>query len=43
MAKTVQKLLTSDALSPASKKQLKIWMFENTTGDAKLRAGLDPF
>jgi beta-lactamase class A len=43
MAKTPQKLLTSDALSPASKEQLKVWMSVNTKGDAKLRVGFDPF
>lgn len=43
MAATLQKLLVGDHLSPASKEQLKAWMFGNTTGDAKLRAGFDKF
>lgn len=43
MAATLQKLLVGDLLSPASKEQLKAWMIGNTTGDAKLRAGLDKF
>ncbi len=41
MAATLQKLLVGDHLSPASKEQLKLWMFGNTTGDSKLRAGFD--
>lgn len=43
MAETLQKVLISDFLSPASKEQLKAWMFGNTTGDNKLRAGFDKF
>lgn len=43
MAKTLQKILLGDYLSPASKEQLKGWMFGNTTGDSKLRAGFDKF
>jgi beta-lactamase class A len=43
MAATLQKLLVGDHLSPASKEQLKAWMFGNTTGDARLRAGFDKF
>jgi len=43
MAATLQKLLVGEHLSPASKEQLKAWMFGNTTGDAKLRAGFDKF
>ena len=41
MARTLQKLLTGDALSLTSKEQLKAWMFGNTTGDARLKAGFD--
>ncbi|MGB4811992.1 MAG: class A beta-lactamase [Methylophilaceae bacterium] len=41
MATTLQKILIGNALSPASREQLKIWMFGNTTGDSKLRAGFD--
>ena len=41
MAATLQKILIGDALSPASKEQLKIWMFGNTTGDSRIRAGFD--
>jgi len=43
MALTLQKLLIGDTLSPASKEQLKAWMFGNTTGDTRLRAGFDKF
>lgn len=43
MAKTLQKILLGDYLSPASKEQLKAWMFGNTTGNSKLRAGFDKF
>lgn len=43
MTKTLQKVLIGDSLSPASKEQLKLWMFGNTTGDSKLRAGFDKF
>lgn len=42
MAATLREVLFGNTLSPASRKQLKIWMFENTTGDDKSRAGLDP-
>jgi beta-lactamase class A len=41
MARTLQKLLTGDELSLTSKEQLKAWMFGNTTGDARLKAGFD--
>jgi beta-lactamase class A len=43
MAQTLRKLLMSNALGPASREQLKVWMFGNLTGDAKLRAGFDQF
>jgi beta-lactamase class A len=43
MAQTLRKLLMSDVLTPASREQLKVWMFGNLTGDAKLRAGFDQF
>lgn len=43
MADTLRKLLFGDSLSPASKEQLKAWMFGNTTGDTRIRAGLDKF
>lgn len=43
MAETLQKILIGDYLSPASREQLKIWMFGNTTGDSKLRAGFNKF
>jgi beta-lactamase class A len=42
MSETLQKILIRDFLSPASKEQLKVWMFGNTTGNAKLRAGFHP-
>lgn len=41
MASTLQKLLTGNALSMTSKEQLKAWMFGNTTGDTRIKAGLD--
>ncbi|MEO5812597.1 MAG: class A beta-lactamase [Rhodanobacter sp.] len=41
MAETLRKVLTGKYLSPASKEQLQAWMFGNTTGDSKLRAGFD--
>jgi beta-lactamase class A len=43
MADTLRKLLFGDSLSPASKEQLKAWMFGNTTGDTRIRAGFDKF
>lgn len=36
----LEKLVLGDALSPASRDQLIAWMVANTTGDARLRAGL---
>lgn len=41
MATTLRKLLMEDHLSPASKEQLKRWLFSSVTGTTKLRAGLD--
>lgn len=43
MAETLHKVLFGDHLSPASKEQLKAWMFGNTTGASKLKAGFDKF
>lgn len=43
MAATLRKLLVGNHLSSASKQQLNAWMLGNTTGDAKLRAGFNPF
>ena len=43
MAATLKTLLVDEHLSPASREQLKAWMLGNTTGNAKLRAGFDPF
>lgn len=40
MLATMRKLLVGDALAAASKEQLVRWLIGNTTGDAKLRAGL---
>lgn len=40
MARTLQKLIWGDALSPASRQQLNLWLLGNTTGDRKIRAGL---
>ncbi len=43
MAATLRKLLVGNHLSSASKQQLNAWLLGNTTGDAKLRAGFNPF
>jgi beta-lactamase class A len=40
MAADLEKVLTGDALTKASRDQLTAWLVENTTGDARLRAGL---
>lgn len=40
MAYTVQRLLLGNVLSKASEKQLIDWLTSNTTGDARLKAGL---
>jgi beta-lactamase class A len=42
MVATMRKLLSGNALSPTSRKQLVRWLIGNTTGGARLRAGLDP-
>lgn len=42
MIDTMRGLLVGNVLSPASRRRLIDWMVANTTGDAKLRAGLDP-
>lgn len=41
MALTLQKLVQANHLSLTSKDQLKAWMFGNTTGDTRLKAGFD--
>lgn len=41
MLDTMRKLLVGDALSAASREQLIRWLIDNTTGDARLRAGLN--
>lgn len=41
MASSMQKLFYGKTLSLTSKEQLKAWMFGNTTGDARLKAGFD--
>lgn len=41
MVATMQRLLSGDALSAASRKQLARWLIGNTTGGTRLRAGLD--
>tara|TARA_R110002153_G_scaffold104022_4_gene241600 strand:+ start:849 stop:1724 length:876 start_codon:yes stop_codon:yes gene_type:complete len=43
MAETLHKVMFGDYLSPASKEQLKAWMFGNTTGANKLKAGFNKF
>jgi beta-lactamase class A len=40
MVATMERLLVGDVLSAPSRKQLNEWLIDNTTGDAKLRAGL---
>lgn len=40
IAETWKTLLTTDALSAASRKQLTAWVVANRTGDKRLRAGL---
>ena len=40
MAKTMQTLLTGNALSPSSNQLLQQWLLANTTGDKRLRAGI---
>lgn len=41
MAKTMQTFLIGNALSEQSKEQLNSWLAGNTTGDKKLRAGMN--
>lgn len=40
MLRTVRQLVLGDALSKESRSQLTTWLVANTTGDARLRAGL---
>ena len=40
MARTLQKLLLLDGLPPAGRSRLRDWMLENTTGAARIRAGV---
>jgi len=40
MAADLRKLVLGNTLSPASREQLKAWLFANTTGDKRLRAHL---
>lgn len=40
MAASVQKLVLGDALAAAQREQLKTWVLANTTGDARIRAGV---
>ncbi|WP_062015991.1 class A beta-lactamase [Aureimonas sp. AU4] len=42
MTRTLEKLIVGDALQPTTRLMLEGWMVANTTGDAKLRAGLPP-
>ncbi len=41
MMMIMQKLLIENTLSPSSKQQLIAWLIGNTTGDSKLRAGVN--
>lgn len=40
MARSLQKLLLGDVLSPEGRDQLKTWMLGTKTGDARIRAGV---
>jgi beta-lactamase class A len=40
MVRTMQRLLLGDALAPASRERLAGWLAANTTGGARLRAGV---
>ncbi|TFF39915.1 class A beta-lactamase [Pseudomonas sp. RIT623] len=40
MGVTLQRLLLGDALAPAGREQLQAWLKGNTTGDARIRAGV---
>ena len=40
MLKTMQKIVTGRALTPASRDEITRWLKANKTGDSKLRAGL---
>jgi beta-lactamase class A len=40
MAESLEKLMLKSALAPAQKEQLLTWMKANTTGDARIRAGV---
>lgn len=42
MAYTLQRILLGNVLTKASERQLVEWLVANTTGDARLRAGLPP-
>lgn len=42
MVDIMRTVLVGDALSASSKHHLHDWLIRNTTGDSKLRAGLDP-
>ncbi len=42
MVDTMRKILTGNALSQQSQQQLNDWLIGNTTGDKKLRAGMNP-
>ena len=42
MLNSVNTLVLGQALSESSRKQLTAWLIENTTGAARLRAGLPP-
>lgn len=42
MTEDIQKVLLSDALSQASRRQLETWLVNDKVGDKRLRAGLPP-
>lgn len=40
MGNSLRKLVLGSALAPAQRQMLKTWLIENTTGDARIRAGV---
>ena len=42
MARTIHRLLTTDALEPGSRQTLRDWMIDTKTGMKRLRAGFPP-
>ncbi len=42
MLANLEKIVLGDALSPSSRERMTAWLLANTTGNARLRAGLPP-